>query len=64
MASDMHLAHIMTPKLYCIRVIFDRVATVQERLIFGNYFFKLDFGATIQERLVIESDLYWRGYGM
>ena len=60
MASGMHLTHIMTPNLYCIRAIFDRADTVQERLIFENYFFKLDFAATIQEWLVIVSDLYWR----
>ena len=32
--------------------------------MFENYFFKLDFVATIQERLLIESDLYWGAYGI
>ena len=39
-------------------------ASVQERLVFEKYFFNSDFAATIQERLLIESDLYWRAYGI
>ena len=38
-------------------------ASVQERLIFEKYFFALNFAAINQERLLIESDHYWRGYG-
>ena len=38
-------------------------ASVQERLIFEKYFFALIFAAINQERLLIKSDLYWRGYG-
>ena len=41
-----------------------RAASVQERLIFEKYFFALIFAAINQERLLIKSDHYWRGYGI
>ena len=38
-------------------------AIVQERPLFKKYFFNPNFAAIIQERLLFESDCYWRWYG-
>ena len=38
-------------------------ANVQERLVFKKDFLILIFAAIIQERLLFESAIYWRGYG-
>ena len=43
---------------------FATAASVQERLIFEKYIFALIFAAINQERLLIESDHYWSGYGI
>ena len=43
--------------------IFNHAASFQEQLQLEKYFLNLFFAVIIQERLLIESATYWRGYG-